>query len=208
MTQDQIITNNTAKAVIGHFDKNEPLWKGKGPLETSINNLKAYHGGVEAASYLQVYKITKGLTADKKGYRNLMVNIALGVITKVRPYAIRTDNKDLLQAVDYSETELTHCKEEICTKRCMTIAAKSRENLLALATHSLTENDLVALETAIEPFLETSEKRDISNGEREAATNKIATLIPFMRKELKILDDLVESQITDQDFKATYNQLR
>lgn len=208
MTQDQIITNNIAKAIIGHFDKNEPLWKGKGPLETSINNIKAYHGGVEAASYLQVYKIAKGLTADKKEYRLLMVNIALGVITKIRPYAMRTNNKDLLQAVDYSETELTHCKDEICTKRCMTIASKGRENLLALATHTLTENDLVALDTAIEPFLETSENRDITDGEREAATAKIAMLIPFMRKELKILDDLVKSQISDEGFKATYIQLR
>lgn len=208
MTSKQIGINNIAKALIVFFDMNETPWKGRPPMEVCINNIKAYHSGVEMASYLQVYKITKGLTSDKKQNRKLMIDIALGVISKIRPYAIRSNNHELLLAIDYAKSDLDHGKEELCVNRCKTIAARGREYLSFLGMYNLTENDLIALETAVDPFIEIAEKRDITEGERIAATEKIVKLISAMRKEYRILDDLVRSQIADKDFIATYFKLR
>lgn len=207
MNKDQTLVNNMAKAVLSLFEKFKALWTGKAPVEESINKLTAYTGGVDAAAYEQVNKSPVGLTIDKKEQRKLIVSLALAVISKIRPFARRTNNNDLLLAVDYSETDLLHGKEDLCINRCTTVLNKGRENLLKLEIYNLTEDELVALETAIDPFDDINEKRDLTRGERVSATERIEKLIPIMRKEMNILDDLVKSQMP-QDFQETYFNLR
>lgn len=207
MNKDHAMVNNMAKAVIRLFCKFQALWSGKVAVEESINKLKAYSGGIDAAAYEQVNKSTNGLTIDKKEQRKLIISLTLVVITKVRPYARRTNNNELLEAVDYAETDLNHGKEDLCINRCTTVLNKGREYLSKLGDYGLTESDILALETSIAPFDELTEKRDVTKGERISATEKIDILVPLVRQELRILDDLVKGQMPE-DFQSTYFNLR
>lgn len=207
MNKEQTLVNNMAKAVLGLFDKLSALWSGNVAVEESVNKLKAYQGGVDAAAFEQVNKSTKGITVDKKQQRKLIIALTLGIIAKIRPYAKRTNNNELLAAVDFSESDLSQVKEDLCMARCSLVVSRGREFLTSLAAYKITESDLFAIETAIEPFDDITEKRDITKGERVTATEKIDMLIPLIRQELKILDDLVKSQMPE-DFKATYFNLR
>jgi hypothetical protein len=207
MNKEQTLVNNMAKAVLGLFEKLSALWSGNVAVEESVNKLKAYQGGVDAAAFEQVNKSTKGITVDKKQQRKLIIALTLGIISKIRPYAKRIKNNELLAAVDFSESELSQVKEDLCIARCMVVISKGREFLTSLAAYKLTESDLVAIETAIEPFDDITEKRDITKGERVSATERIDKLVPLIRQELKILDDLVKSQMP-ADFQETYFNLR
>lgn len=207
MNKEQTLVNNMAKAILALFEKFLTLWKGNVAVEESINKVQAYQGGVDVAAYEQVHKSTEGITVDKKQQRKLIIKLALSIISKIRPYARRVGNNELLQAVDYSDSDLSQVKEDLCISRCNLVISKGREFLTSLATYKLTEADLIALETAIEPFDNISEKRDITRGERVSATEKIDILVPLIRQELKILDDLVKSQMPE-DFQSTYFNLR
>jgi len=144
---------------------------------------------------------------DKNEQRKLIIALTLGIISKLRPYAKRKGNNELLKAVDFSESDLSQVKEDLCINRCTVVLNKGREFLASLAAYKLTENELVALETAIQPFSDITEKRDVTKGERSSATEKIDLLIPYIRQEMKILDDLVKSQMPS-DFQSTYFNLR
>ncbi len=207
MNKEQTLMNNMAKAVLALFEKLSALWSGNVAVEESVNKLKAYQGGVDAAAFEQVNKSTKGITVDKKQQRKLIIALTMGIVAKIRPYARRTGNNELLQAVDFSESDLSQVKEDLCISRCTMVISKGREFITSLAAYKLTESDLVAIETAIEPFGDIAEKRDITKGERVSATEKIDMLVPLMRQEMKILDDLVKSQMPE-DFQATYFNLR
>ncbi|HEX3006453.1 MAG TPA: hypothetical protein VHO90_02435 [Bacteroidales bacterium] len=207
MKKEDTLINNMAKAVISLYEKFLSLWTGNVAVEESVNKLKAYTAGVDSAAYEQVNKEPKGLTTDKNTHRKLIIALTLGIIAKIRPYAKRINNNELLQAVDYSESELVQVTEELCINRCSTVAAKGREYLTKLTAYKLTESDLVALETALEPFDSMIEKRDVTRGERESATEKIGVLVPLIRQELHILDDLTKSQMP-ADFQTTYFNLR
>jgi hypothetical protein len=208
MNKEQIKTNNDAKAITAHFDKNEPLWKTNVPVSTCVNNIKAYNSGIDNAAFDQENKTTNGLTANKKQALDLAIAIALSIILKLRPFAKRTNNMELLKDIDIAPTNFKQVKEEITVNLCLKIAQRARQYLPEMATYTLTENEITALETAIEPFGKITEKRDLTQGERVSATAQIEKLTHLILQELDILDDLVKSQITDEGFKTTYFNLR
>lgn len=207
MNQDQIITVKMAKAVISLFDKFIALWTGLLPITESVNKIKAYLTGIDTASQEQSEKTTKGITTDKNEQRKLMIALTLVVIAKIRPYAKRSNNNELLHQIDYAESELSQVKEDTCVKRCTTVLARGRELLTPLKDYKLTESELVALESAILPFENLNEKRDVTIGERMSATQKIEQLLPLLRAEFKILDDLVKGEMPE-DFQSDYKNIR
>ena len=207
MKKVEIEINLMCRAIISLFESFVALWEGKTTVEESVNKLKAYDVGVEVASFQQMNSSTKGITIDKKKLRKLMISVALVVISKIRPYAKRTNNNELLVAVDFSESDLSHGKEADCVSRCSVVLSKGREFLTSLASYKLTESDLVALEATIEPFRDIAEKSKVTASTREAATEKIEMLTTLTRQELQILDDLVKSQMPE-DFYTTYINLR
>lgn len=208
MNKEQIKTNNDAKAITAHFDKNEPLWKTNVPVSTCVNNIKAYNSGIDNAAFDQENKTTNGLTANKKQALDLAIAIALSIILKLRPFAKRTNNVELLKDIDIAPTNFKQVKEEITVNLCLKIAQRARQYLPEMTAYTLTENEITALETAIGPFGKITEKRDLIQGERVSATAQIEKLTRLILQELDILDDLVKSQITDEGFKTTYDNLR
>jgi len=208
MNKEQIKTNNDANAITAHFDKNDTLWKTNVPISTCVNNIKAYTGGIDEAAFDQENKTTNGLTANKNQRLSLAINIALSIILKLRPFAKRTKNAELLEDIDIAPTHFKQGKDENSINLCLKVATRARQYLPEMADYTLTENEITALETALKPFAKVTEKRDLTHGERVSATAQLEKLTRLIREELDILDDLVKSQLTDEGFKTTYASLR
>ena len=207
MNKRQTKTYKTARAIISFFVQNETLWQGKVPVEESIGKIIAYRDTADTSHFEQINKSTKGQTADKKKVRKQMIALALDIISKIRPFAKSISNNVLLVGIDFSETELTQINDNICVNRCKSVMNYGREYLPLLVNYKLKESDLEALNAAIVLYGELTRKRDVTKSFRIAATERLAKAITLLRQELKILDDLVKSQMPEE-FGDTYFNLR
>lgn len=114
----------------------------------------------------------------------------------------------LLQAVDYSKTDLNRKSEQELVNTCQTIYDKGVEFAPLALDYEITDDELNALQMAIAIFKPMSIRRDSIGDKKVIATGSIATLLKEAMRLLDILDTLVESLIKDKAFVAGYFQAR
>lgn len=137
-----------------------------------------------------------------------MCDIAYALLLKIRSYAKIANNKSLLYAINYSESEMRRGPESLIINRCQTIHNKGKEHLADLSDFLVTEENLTQLQHVINTVKPLSAQRDVIASERVTATANIPLLIEGARTELDKLDDLVEGLIADKNFVDTYRQVR
>jgi hypothetical protein len=159
-------------------------------------------------SLTQAERITVGYTQDKDGQMQNMCDLTYALLLKIRSYAKITNNKPLLYAINYSESEIRRGAEVQIINRCQTIHNKGQEYLADLADFLVSQENLTELQRAIDTVKPLSAQRDVIASERVTATANIPLLIDGARTELDKLDDLIEGLVADKNFKQTYKQVR
>ena len=196
------------RRVLAHLDSKPALWNTLPPVASTVQAVRACVEAVTEQGFTQSERSTLGHTLDKEARKELMCNLAMGLVLKLRGYAKVNKDNVLLMAVNYSESDLRTGPEQDLVTRCRLILARGREYQPKLADYQVTKSTLSALQTAVEAFVPLSSKRDAVSKERTTATANIAALLDELRQRLDTLDDLVPGLVGNADFVATYRQSR
>lgn len=208
MTQRQINEANMISGINTHFAERLAAWNTKPVIVQSVNTLKSTSDALDLKMKTQNDLSSLDLGGQKDYYKNSMCESGIQVVIRVRPYAKRTNNVELLKAIDFSETSIAQGSGAEVAKRCETIASKAAEVLVAAKDFGLTQANIDALKKAIADYDKYTDKKTTTTGNLSTATATIPTLIKAAKEELKILDDLVPALVTDKEFIDTYFQLR
>jgi len=196
------------KAVLAHLDSRPSLWNTSAPLTKVIFSLRTFVVTLHQQSLTQAERITVGYTQDKDGQMQNMCDLAYSLLLKIRSYAKINNNKALLYAINYSESEIRRGPEIQIINRCQTIHNKGEEYMADLTDFLVTDQQLTELQKAINGVKPLSAQRDAIASERATVTANISLLIEGARAEIDKLDDLIEGLILDKNFINTYRQAR
>ncbi|QHT67102.1 hypothetical protein GXP67_10795 [Rhodocytophaga rosea] len=208
MNQRQLNSLTMFKAVLAHLDTRPTLWNTSAPLTKVIFSLRTFVAALHQQSLTQAERTTVGYTQDKDGQMQHMCDLAYALLLKIRSYAKINNNKALLYAINYSESEIRRGPEIQIINRCQTIHNKGKEHFSDLKDFLVTEENLTELQEAIDTLKPLSAQRDSIASERVTATANISLLLEGARTEIDKLDDLIEGLIKDKNFVNTYKQAR
>lgn len=132
--------NATAYATLPAFDTAYTTFKG---LVKNINDANTALQG----------KVT-GITDDKLAKRQAMADATLVPAAALLAYAHATNNHELADDADVTETEILRCKETDADDICLHIHELAVPHLADLASYGLTQADLDTLADSIDDFTE------------------------------------------------------
>lgn len=208
MKHNQQNSMNMHEAVIDHFDENPLSWQTKLPVVNVFNDVRSCYEQLIGTSLVQQQGATTGYTKQKNQQKGALINLAYNMGIKLKGYAKITHNAVLLQAVDYSVSDLNGSREQDLVNICQTLYDKGVEFAPVAVDHEISVDELTALQTAITVFKPMGIKRDRVGDKRTIATGDVEILLKEMVRLLDLLDTLIESLITDQAFVAGYFQAR
>ena len=204
MKQKEINFINMTDAVCAVFDGDADAWSGKKPISGAVTAVKAYRSEITGLAYDQAESKTVDETRELKEAFLNMTGIALNIVMKIRPYAIATKQTKLATQVDFSESDLTRGKRMDSITRCKLIYNRGTEHQAKMNGYELTDNELGALEAAINSVALLSGNRDAQVGAGKTATEGIPVCIDKIRLQLEMLDDLVPALISNNTFVQDY----
>lgn len=208
MDQHQQNSINMHQAVIFYFDETPAVWNAKTPLVNAFADFRNCADLLARAALLQQQGATGGYTKQKNMQKAALINLAHGMALKLKGYAKINNNAVLLQAVDYSPTDLRRSREQDLVNICQTIYDKGLEFAPVAPEYEITDDELTALQAAINVFKPMSILRDSMGDKRILARADIGILLKECMRLLDILDTLVEGLIKDKAFVAGYFQAR
>jgi uncharacterized coiled-coil protein SlyX len=138
-----------------------------------------------------------GFAVDKKNSAGILCENASTVGGYLRAFAAKTGNNALKDAVDYSESDLSHLKDGELAPVCQQIHDRAVENKDALAPYNVTTAKLAALQTQIDDYVANATKP------REAAIDRKG-LKELNRQLVKQADNILKEQmdLLIKDFNA------
>ena len=194
--------------VIAHLESKPTVWQASPLIAEEFTSLKSVVNTILSEEYNQVQRNPKGLTKVKNGQLDFMCNLTVQLIAKIRPYARRTKNMVLLQAIDYSYTGLRRPKGASSVSRCQLVLDKAKEHLSDLGIYNVSQAQLDELQAAIDKYKPLVAHRNTVGDARATATTNISTLMGQAKIHLLNLDDLIPSQLSESDFISTYKQCK
>ncbi len=195
-------------SVLSHFDKFPASWNQLAPLTPIVDGLRQNVTDILAQSQLQAHYETVGYTKRKDVHMDQILERSYQLGLKLRAYAKVTTDHVLLQAVNFSNTKLRRGSAQLVLQRCQRIVQHARSHLAELANYQVTEAEVAAVEQMLTTTEPMTPARNVISGERKTATSSIPELIAQARQNLDMLDDLVESMVTDVAFVDTYFNVR
>jgi hypothetical protein len=208
MNRIQKNTQEVYNTIVAHWESAPEIWESNALIKVQVNGFKLAVGNINNESYRQEERNAKGWTKAKEAHLDHLCTLAFAMVTRVRPFARINKNLILLQAVDYSFTDLRRPKSGTTINRCQIIHDRCKELLTELAPFKVTEAGLTELQKAIDDYTPMVNQRNIEEDERTTVTQSIPALFAEAREYLANLDDLVLSQLEDESFIATYFQAK
>jgi len=184
-------------------------------ITATLPNYAGFFSGV-SNGIVQIQSIRAVQEADKTGIAgnktqlkaNLIV-LAMDVVRKVVAYATIVNNSELLQEVNYAESELQKCADTILKDRCQVIYDRANANVAALATYSVTPAIVANLLTALNAYNVAIPKPRLGVTDKKRATEQLAFLLKEVDDNLTKIDVLVEIvKVTQATFYSKYKSVR
>ena len=184
-------------------------------ITATLPNYAGFFSGV-SAGIVQIQTIRAQQEADKKGIAtsksqlkaNLIV-LAMDVSRKLVAYATIVNNTELLQEVNYAESELKVCADTILKDRCQVIYDRANANVAALATYGVTAAINTNLLTALNAYNVAIPKPRLGITDKKRATEQLALVLKEVDDNLAKIDVLVEIvKVSQPTFYSKYKTAR
>ncbi len=208
MNQRQQNSLNMYQAVIDLFNVSPAVWNTIIPVLNAFGLFHGLYDQLTGKGLNQQQGNTKGYTAQKNKQKAALIKLAKGLALKLTGYAKVNNNAILLQAVDYSISQLDRSREFDLVNICQTIHNKGVEFKTAAADYDITDGELADMQTALDLFKPMSTKRDNVGDTRTLATGSIEKMLKEGVRLLDLLDPLVEGLIKNKEFVDAYFQAR
>jgi hypothetical protein len=139
LSTEQVCADNTA------------IWTTVPAFGTAFGTFQT---GIVGIQNLRVQQETdlKGIAEDKANKQTALISSALGIAKPIVAYANATNNPQLRQEVDYSESDLTRSRDTDVETICTLIHARANTNAAALVAYGVTAPMITDLGTAITDY--------------------------------------------------------
>ena len=149
------------------------------------------------------------ITGNKSQLKANLIVLAMDVSRKVVAYATIVNNTELLQEVNYAESDLKKCADTILKDRCQVIYDRANANVAALATYGITPAINANLLTAVNAFNAAIPKPRLGITDKKRATEQLALLLKEVDDNLAKIDVLVEIvKVSQPTFYSKYKTAR
>jgi hypothetical protein len=190
------------------FDKNIPVWNGNVLVVGGVNNLKKTSEAIKAAAQKQQTNLPTGYTAAKERARDELESLLYQTSIRLRSYARTTNNDVLIAQLEYSQSALGRIRHNDLLTYGRVVVEACKQYLPELLVYQIDDMTINELSQSIDRTETLFSERNTIVSQRVEATADLEKLFSVARKQLKILDDLVEGYIDDETFVITYFQTR
>ncbi|MDR0733537.1 MAG: hypothetical protein LBF08_05715 [Dysgonamonadaceae bacterium] len=199
---------NMLKAVLMHFDGNVSAWTGISVVSAGVTALKVTITDIIATATKQSENNPVGYTAAKEHAREKLEHLVYQTALRVRSYANMAGDEVLLETMHFSRSFLDDLGINNFLTRSRVVVDACVANLSKLGDYQITQETVADLQQRIDQTAQLYAQRDTVVDQRMEATARLKKLFAQARKQLKVLDDLVEAYIEDDAFVATYFNAR
>ena len=153
---------------------------------------------------------SKGITADKKVKRTLLVDKALFIVNRIQSYATVIGNNDLYESMHFNSWKLNKCRDTDVVGYCDNIIAKANANVTNLVNYGVTAATISDLQNAVTTYASYIAKPRTVKTVTKNATENLAILFRDANDALnKRLDlDIEVFKTTNPDFYSQYQTAR
>jgi len=150
-----------------------------------------------------------GIASSKSQLKANLIVLAMDVSRKMVAYATIGANSELLQEVNYSESDLKSCADTILKDRCQVIYDRANANVAALAAYGVTPAIVANLLTALTAYTIAIPKPRLGITDKKLATEQLAQTLKVVDDNLAKIDVLVEIvKVTQATFYSKYKNAR
>ena len=205
MTGPQENKNSMYRVAEKLLDDNSIIWNGTPAFVTTKGAFSAKITAISTASQQQQAIIT-GIATDKKVLKTSLIDITAPVAAAVIAYASQTNNNELLDAVNFTRSQLLATRDDMLADRCQIIHTKATANLVALAPYGITAPVLTTLQTTITAYNAKVPAPGTAKQSKKTATINLRNLFKETDTILKLqLDKLMlVYKTTNSDFYNNY----
>ena len=197
------------RATENTLDDNNAFWSGFTAFADAKLALTGNIMAIQAASQQQDAIIT-GISVDKKTLKDTLVNLAATVSGKVVGYATVVNNGELLNAVNYSHSQLDKTRDELLGQRCQNIHDQANAHLAALVAYDITAPMLATLQAAIDAYVAKTPEPRVAKAAKKAVTQNLRELFKETDKILKLRLDkfMLAYKSSEPQFYNSYKAAR
>lgn len=184
-------------------------------ITTSMPNVGTYLAAIKAANtqiatvQVQQESDISGDTTAKKQLRATLIAQAMDISRRVVAYASNEDNYELMELVNYSESDLKRASDTKLVSSCQVIAEGANNNLGALDTYGVTDEMISTLQSSIVSFGSAVPKGRIDAAASSNATKLLTTLFKTLVTNWDKIDTLVEMvRTSNHGFYNEYQKVR
>ncbi|MDR2027396.1 MAG: hypothetical protein LBQ01_07550 [Prevotellaceae bacterium] len=208
MTGNQSNYFKMVNAVVSLFESNPAAWNLIALLVKVMDNLRAIRDAISSTAVKQEANKPSGHTAAKEQARDILENLIYRAVLRIRSYAAIISDEVLSKTVRISHSTLDSMSINDLVTYSRMICDVCSANLDALADYGIDRTFVDELLGATEQAAGLYAHRDVVIDQRMEATSRLQDLFAQARKQLKILDDLVEGYVDDDVFVAEYFNAR
>lgn len=208
MTDRQIQRLASYQRISNHFSDHADEWASEPVVGEVVTEWDGLLAGIREQRNKQALDTT-GATRTKDQQVDHVIALTMTVAKRLRSYARLRDDAGLLPVVDVNETELDRMNDVdmVAEVAAITTAARQRPED-ALAPFKVTPALLDELDAEAAKILPAEDRQDAAGDERAVATAELSRLFAAFPPLRDVLDDLVDSLIEDEAFRAGYYQAR
>ena len=190
------------------LNRHADTWKDIGPVAKQVKVLVKLLREFDAAARAQMENDTKGLTRVKHAKINELIDRTIIMVKALRPFARIHNDLELLSKVNFAPSRFRKLSTEKLLVRCSLIAEVAKGRNGEGKEFGLNSSDIIAVERLIDTLKPLSSERDSVGNHREIATARLNTVTRQCGAQLKILDDLVDVLIEDEELVDVYWESR
>lgn len=191
------------------LDDNSIIWNGTPGFVISKGLFSGKIVAINTAAAQQQAIIT-GVSTDKNVLKLSLVDKAAPVAAAIIIYASQNNNNELLEAVNFTHTQLIKTRDDLLGGICQNIHTKATENLLALADFGITAGSLTALQAAITAYSVKVPAPGTAQLTKSTATFNLRKLFKETDVILKMQVDrfVLTFKSSNPDFYTAYQKAR
>ncbi|RYZ20630.1 MAG: hypothetical protein EOO16_16005 [Chitinophagaceae bacterium] len=203
MTTDQQNRKDVIDNVCSHFDNHEPVWSAIGPVSESVAALKSTRQEIALSALVQADGSSAGTTAKNMALE-LCADKTYLITRRVCAWARKNGRADIVEAVDFSESDLKYGAEDDRIRRFELVIRYATENKTELAAYKVNDAAIDDLQTAVNTVNALKGKRSDKVNHRIFSTANIEAQFTKSVRIFETLDDEVEGLIENPEFIETY----
>lgn len=191
MDDNQENISSMHETLDGVLTAHNATWSTHNKFSPVVANFRAAKNEIHAIRLIQETPRT-GAAVDKANLRNQLTDATIIVRDGVKAHAKEIENNDLLDSVNFSDSELKSCRDTILADRANVVFDAASKLIHELEEYFVTEADITAVDTLRKQYLLIVSDPRIGIVVGKSATKDLALKFKEIGVILEKMDIMVE----------------